>query len=142
MAADAKREGDGASPIGSWPVRRVWYRADRGPPPETGLPVIALQPDDGWCDAPGHAAYNRRVPLPFPASYERLWREDGVYDLIVELGYNDDPPAAGRGSAIFMHVAREDYVPTEGCVALAEADLRAVLKQLTGDSRIEICAEG
>lgn len=142
MAADAKREGDGASPIGSWPVRRVWYRADRGPPPETGLPVIALQPDDGWCDAPGHAAYNRRVPLPFPVSHERLWREDGVYDLIVELGYNDDPPVAGRGSAIFMHIAREDYVPTEGCVALAQADLRAVLKQLTGNSRIEICAEG
>jgi L,D-peptidoglycan transpeptidase YkuD (ErfK/YbiS/YcfS/YnhG family) len=142
VAADAKREGDGASPIGSWPVRRVWYRPDRGPPPETGLPVIALQPDDGWCDAPGHAAYNRRVPLPFPASHERLWREDGVYDLIVELGYNDDPPVAGRGSAIFMHIAREGYVPTEGCVALALADLRAVLKQLTGDSRIEICAEG
>jgi L,D-peptidoglycan transpeptidase YkuD (ErfK/YbiS/YcfS/YnhG family) len=142
VAADAKREGDGASPIGSWPVRRVWYRADRGPPPETGLPVIALQPDDGWCDAPDHAAYNRRVPLPFPVSHERLWREDGVYDLIVELGYNDDPPVAGRGSAIFMHIAREDYVPTEGCVALAQADLRAVLKQLTGDSRIEISAEG
>lgn len=141
MAAPAKREGDGASPMGAWPVRRVWYRPDRGPAPETGLPVIAIRPDDGWCDAPGRTEYNRWVPLPFPASHERLWRKDGVYDLVVELGYNDDPPEAGRGSAIFMHVAREGYVPTEGCVALAEADLRAVLKQLTGDSRIEILAE-
>lgn len=142
VAAEAKREGDGASPIGAWPVRRVWYRPDRGPPPETALPVIAIRPDDGWCDAPGHADYNRWVPLPFSASHERLWREDGVYDLIVELGYNDDPPEPGRGSAIFMHIAREEYEPTEGCVALAEADLRAVLKQLTGASRIEIRAEG
>ncbi len=142
VAAEAKREGDGASPIGAWPVRRVWYRPDRGPPPDTGLPVIAIRPDDGWCDAPGHNKYNRWVPVPFPASHERLWREDGVYDLIVEMGYNDDPPEAGRGSAIFMHISREGYEPTEGCVALAEADLRAVLKQLTGASRIKIRAPG
>lgn len=138
MAADEKREGDGASPAGDWKVRRVWYRADRGPAPETGLPVIALRPEDGWCDAPEDPEYNRRVPLPYRARHERMWREDGLYDLVVELGYNDDPPVPGRGSAIFLHVAQEDYTPTEGCVAVSAEDLRAVLKQLGGGSRIRI----
>lgn len=136
--AGEKREGDGASPAGVWPVRRVWFRADKGPAPQTGLPVIAIRPQDGWCDAPDHELYNRWVALPFPSSHERLWRDDDVYDLIVELGYNDDPPIAGRGSAIFMHLARPGYLPTEGCVALAENDLRAILQRLDGQSRIEI----
>lgn len=136
--AAGKREGDGASPIGAWPARRVYYRPDKGPAPETGLPVIALRPEDGWSDDPGEASYNQLVALPCRGSHERLWRGDGVYDLIVELGYNDDPAVAGMGSAIFLHVARPDYPPTEGCVALAEADLRAVLKQLGGGSLIEI----
>ena len=140
LPAAEKREGDGASPAGVWPVRRVWYRADKGPPPETGIPVIALRPEDGWCDAPGDARYNQWVPLPCPARHERLWREDGLYDLIVELGYNDDPPVTGKGSAIFLHVARPGYLPTEGCAALAEGDLRAVLKRLQGGSVIEIRA--
>ena len=133
-----KREGDGASPIGAWPVRRIYYRPDKGPAPETGLPVIALKPGDGWCDDPGEPCYNRLVPLPCPGSHERLWREDGLYDLIVELGYNDDPVIAGKGSAIFLHVARPGYLPTEGCVALAEPDLRWVLARLGGGSVIQI----
>lgn len=136
--ADEKSEGDGASPAGVWPVRRVWYRADKGPVPETTLPLIALKPSDGWCDDPSHPAYNRYVPLPFQARHEKLWRQDDVYNIIVELGYNDHPSVAGRGSAIFMHLAREGYVPTEGCIALAEEDLRAVLERLDAASRIEI----
>lgn len=138
LAAASKREGDAATPAGVWPARRVWYRPDKGPVPETGLPAIALRPSDGWCDAPSHPDYNRWVSLPFPAGHERLWRADGVYDLVVELGYNDDPPVPGRGSAIFLHLARDGYLPTEGCVALARDDLRKVLKQLGGGSRIEI----
>jgi L,D-peptidoglycan transpeptidase YkuD (ErfK/YbiS/YcfS/YnhG family) len=127
VAADAKREGDGASPAGGWPMRRVFYRADRRAAPQTGLEVVALSPDDGWCDAPGDPAYNRLVKLPYPASCEALWREDGVYDLVVELGYNDDPVVDGAGSAIFLHLARPDFSPTQGCVALAAADLEALL---------------
>lgn len=133
-----KREGDGVSPLGVWPVRRVWYRPDKGAAPQAGIPAIALHPRDGWCDAPGHPAYNRPVPLPFPARHERMWREDGLYDLVVELGFNDDPPVAGKGSAIFMHVARPGYLPTEGCIALAKDDLREVISRLTGASTVEI----
>ena len=129
VAGADKREGDGASPAGDWPIRRVLYRPDRGPPPRTQLPVAALSPDDGWCDAPGDAAYNQPVKHPYPASAERLWRDDGVYDLIVILGFNDDPVVDGAGSAIFLHLARSDLAPTQGCVALARADLEALLAE-------------
>jgi L,D-peptidoglycan transpeptidase YkuD (ErfK/YbiS/YcfS/YnhG family) len=127
VAGGAKREGDGATPAGRWPMRRVLYRPDRGSPPVTGLPAAAIEPDDGWCDASGDPAYNRLVKLPYPASAEAMWRDDGLYDLVVELAYNDDPPVPGLGSAIFLHCARPDFSPTQGCVALARPDLEAVL---------------
>lgn len=122
-----KQEGDGATPIGALALRRVLYRADRGPPPECALPIEPLAPDDGWCDDPGHADYNRMVRLPHAARCEALWRDDEIYDLVGVLGWNDAPVVRGRGSAIFLHVARPGYPPTEGCVALAPADLRRVL---------------
>lgn len=123
-----KREGDGGTPVGAWPLRRVLYRADRllAPPP-TALPVAAIGPADGWCDDPADAAYNRPVTLPCPAGHERLWRDDAVYDVIAVLGHNDDPPVPGLGSAVFLHVARPGYPATEGCVALALPDLLALL---------------
>jgi L,D-peptidoglycan transpeptidase YkuD (ErfK/YbiS/YcfS/YnhG family) len=127
VAASAKREGDGAGPTGAWPLRRVLYRPDRRAAPATALPVAPLDPSDGWCDAPADPAYNRQVRLPYPASAERLWLDDGLYDLIVVLGHNDDPVVAGAGSAIFLHIARPDFSPTQGCVALAAADLEALL---------------
>ena len=128
-AAADKREGDGVSPIGVWPMRRLLYRPDRGPAPVIALPVRAITPQDGWCDDPAHPDYNRLVQLPFSASHEILWREDGLYDLVVVLGHNDDPPIAPLGSAIFLHLAKPDYAPTEGCIALSRADLEAVLAQ-------------
>ncbi len=103
------------------------YRADRGPAPACRVPVEPLAPDDGWCDDPAHRDYNRPVRLPHPARHERMWREDGAYDIVGVLGWNDAPVERGRGSAIFLHLARPDYAPTEGCVALSERDLRAVL---------------
>jgi L,D-peptidoglycan transpeptidase YkuD (ErfK/YbiS/YcfS/YnhG family) len=122
-----KREGDGATPAGCWPLREVLYRPDRLEPPDTRLPCSPLRPDDGWCDAPDHPAYNRRIVHPFPASAEHLWREDGLYDVVVVLGYNDDPVRPGAGSAIFFHIARPDFGPTEGCVAIALPDMLALL---------------
>ena len=131
-----KREGDGATPVGSWPMRRLLYRADRLSLPQTALAVSAIGATDGWCDAPLDARYNRPVQLPYPASAETLWREDAAYDLIVPLGYNDAPVIAGAGSAIFLHVARADFRPTEGCVALALADLLTMLSEADGESQI------
>lgn len=127
-----KREGDGATPAGVFPLREVYFRPDRLDPPPTDLPVCALDPGDGWCDDPGDAAYNRHVCLPYAARHERLWREDALYDLLMVIGYNDDPVLAGAGSAIFLHVARIEvgksgYAATEGCVALALPDLQDLL---------------
>jgi L,D-peptidoglycan transpeptidase YkuD (ErfK/YbiS/YcfS/YnhG family) len=122
-AAADKREGDGATPAGLWPLRSLLWRPDRLTAPSSRLPARAIEPDDGWCDAPGDPAYNRLVRLPYPASAERMWREDGVYDLVVVLGYNDTPVVPGAGSAIFVHVARPDYAVTEGCIAVALKDL-------------------
>lgn len=133
-----KREGDGASPAGVWPIRRVLYRPDRGPQPETALPVAAIAEDDGWCDAPDDPAYNQPVKLPYPASAEQMWRDDHLYDLVVVLGHNDDPPVAGLGSAIFLHLAKPDYAPTHGCVAVRRADLEALLRQAWPGDAVEI----
>jgi L,D-peptidoglycan transpeptidase YkuD (ErfK/YbiS/YcfS/YnhG family) len=138
--AAAKREGDLASPIGVWPIRRVLYRPDRGAAPETALPMQALSPDDGWCDAPGDPAYNRPVRLPYPASAETMWRDDHIYDLVVVLGHNDDPPVAPMGSAIFLHLARDGYLPTEGCVAVAREDLETLLAAAKLGDPVEIRA--
>ncbi len=125
--SSAKREGDGATPAGIFPLRRVVYRADRMAQPETRLPVRAMASADGWCDDPSHADYNRAVSLPHAASCEPLWREDALYDLLVVLGHNDDPVRAGLGSAIFLHLARPDFGPTQGCLALSLDDLLRIV---------------
>jgi L,D-peptidoglycan transpeptidase YkuD (ErfK/YbiS/YcfS/YnhG family) len=127
IAADVKREGDGASPLGVWPIRRILYRPDRIAPPKSGLSVQPISIEDGWCDAPDDSAYNRPVKLPYPARTEALWRDDEIYDLIGVLAHNDDPPMPYRGSAIFLHIARPDFRPTAGCIALAEPDLEELL---------------
>ena len=135
---EAKREGDGGTPIGVWPLRRLLYRADRLAPPNTALPCLAIGPNDGWCDAPDDPAYNRPVSLPYPASHEVLCREDALYDLVVVLGYNDAPPVPGLGSAIFLHLARDDYGGTEGCVALARDHLLTLLSEAAPGDALRI----
>jgi L,D-peptidoglycan transpeptidase YkuD (ErfK/YbiS/YcfS/YnhG family) len=135
-----KHEGDGGTPAGVWPLREVFYRPDRLAMPVTKLPVRALAPYDGWCDAPADARYNRLVRLPYPASAEQLWRGDHMYDLIVVVGYNDAPVVSGKGSAIFLHVARPGYTPTAGCVAFSRSNLLSILRMVDGRSRLDVRA--
>jgi L,D-peptidoglycan transpeptidase YkuD (ErfK/YbiS/YcfS/YnhG family) len=135
-----KREGDGASPAGTFPLLQVYYRPDRLQPPQTGLPLTPLQSNHGWVDDPADPQYNRLVTLPYPAHHEEMWREDGLYDLVVLIGYNTDPPVPGRGSAIFLHVARPDFRPTDGCIAVAREVLLPVLALLAPGGRITIQA--
>ncbi|WP_420412902.1 L,D-transpeptidase family protein [Roseibium sp.] len=125
-----KREGDGATPLGSFEVLHVYYRGDRGPRPQSLLPVEALRPNMGWCDDPHHRCYNRSVDLPFAASHEKMWRDDRLYDIVVVLDCNMSPPVKGQGSAIFFHIAREDYRPTEGCVAVSPQHMRLILSKI------------
>jgi L,D-peptidoglycan transpeptidase YkuD (ErfK/YbiS/YcfS/YnhG family) len=136
-AAD-KREGDLASPAGVWPIRRVLYRPDEGAAPVTALPVQPIAPDDGWCDAPEDRDYNRPIKLPHAGSAEKMWREDAIYDLVVVLGHNDDPPVAGMGSCIFLHLARPGYLPTEGCVAVSREDMEDLLAAAKPGDVVEI----
>ena len=123
-----KREGDGATPRGRFPLRTVFYEPRAGMMPGTILQRRALRRDAGWCDSPSDRNYNRAVSLPYKQSAERLWRDDGIYDVVVVLGYNDVPRIKNRGSAIFMHLARPGFPATEGCVALRPADLRRILR--------------
>ncbi|MGH6989840.1 MAG: L,D-transpeptidase family protein [Stellaceae bacterium] len=134
-----KREGDGATPAGSWRMRALLFRPDRvARTPLTGLPLRALRPEDGWCDDPADPLYNKPVKLPYQAHAEAQWREDGVYDLIIVIGYNDDPPRPGTGSAIFLHLARPDFSPTEGCIALARDDLSVVIREANTGSWVVV----
>jgi len=122
-----KLEGDGATPVGLFPARELLWRPDRMPRPESRLPSRPILPDDGWCDDPTSPDYNRPIKLPHPAGHEVLRRDDHLYDLVVVIGHNDDPPVPGLGSAVFLHLARSDWGPTEGCVAFSRDDLAFVI---------------
>ena len=135
-----KREGDGASPEGNFPLLYGFFRPDRVKWPETQLPMTPMHPDFGWVDDPGDRNYNRLVSLPYPAHHEEMWRDDPLYDLLVVIGYNTGPVVAGRGSAIFLHIARPDFAATEGCIAVAREDLVGLLRLLGPGSTITIRA--
>ncbi len=137
IGAEAKREGDKASPIGLWSVRRALYRADRIDAPTTSLVLDQIEPDDGWCDAPDDAAYNRPIRKPYDSSHETMMRQDGLYDLVVVLGHNDNPPVPGLGSAIFLHCMAEDGRGTAGCLAIKRTDLIRLMEQLQPGDIIE-----
>lgn len=133
-----KHEGDGKTPVGIFPLRQLIYRADRVEKPVTGLPVEILTPQTGWCEDPKHPDYNKKIMLPHPAVHDQMTREDHLYDYVVVIGYNDEPATPGKGSAIFMHLARPDFTPTQGCVGLRAEDMLEVLKHCDKDSKIEI----
>jgi L,D-peptidoglycan transpeptidase YkuD (ErfK/YbiS/YcfS/YnhG family) len=142
IAESRKREGDGKTPLGTYALRQLYVRPDRVPAVATALPVCWLTPQHGWCDDPAHPCYNREVMLPFAASHESLWRDDGLYDLIVTLSHNDAPMVPNMGSAIFLHCCKYDdgavMKPTLGCVAIPKAALLALLPQLGPQTLIEI----
>jgi L,D-peptidoglycan transpeptidase YkuD (ErfK/YbiS/YcfS/YnhG family) len=135
-----KREGDGATPVGRWRLMTVLYRADRGLRPPARVPVRPIARNDGWCDAPADRNYNRPVRHPYPASAERLWREDGLYDVVVVLNHNARPRVRGAGSAVFMHLARPGYLPTEGCIAMRRGHLMRLLRYLRPGAAISVRA--
>lgn len=131
-----KREGDGATPLGRFPIRLVLYRPDRVPRPHVPFPIRAIRADDGWCEDPADRNYNRIVKLSPGSTSDRLKRDDHLYDLVLVLGHNDRSRVKGRGSAIFVHLAREGLTPTAGCIALSRRDLQVLLAELRSDSRI------
>ena len=133
-----KREGDGATPAGTWRPRQLRWRSDHGLRPATQLPARPTRRDDGWCDDPADGRYNRPVRLPFAPSHEEMWRKDALYDLVVVLDHNARPRKSRRGSAVFLHLAREGFQPTAGCIAFRRADLKRLLAILTPRTRIKV----
>ena len=133
-----KVEGDGATPAGTYPLRHLYFRNDRLVLPKVRLPARAIGEHDGWCDDPRSPAYNRLVRIPNEWSHEKMWREDGLYDLLVVVGYNDDPPEGEWGSAIFLHIARDDMSPTHGCVAFARDDLLELVTLIGPETKLNV----
>jgi len=134
----SKHEGDGATPIGVFPLLRLFWRRDKVSSIDTKLPHQDINVDDGWCDDPAHPNYNQLIKLPFDASHERMWRDDDLYDLVIEVGHNNDPVVPGHGSAVFIHIAKPDYSPTEGCIAIAKKDFLRLLPKWSAATNIEI----
>ena len=133
-----KIEGDGATPRGRFRPRRLWWRADRYPRPRTTLAVRRITPDLAWCEDTADRRYNRPFRRGRAEPGDRLWRGDRLYDFVVEIDHNTRPRVAGRGSAVFFHVARENRSPTAGCIALAAPDLQRLLARLGPKTRIAI----
>jgi len=133
-----KVEGDGATPVGDFPLRHIYFRNDRLVLPTVRLPARAINEHDGWCDDPRSPAYNRLVRIPNDWSHEKMWRDDGLYDLVVVVGYNDDPPEGEWGSAIFLHIAKDDYSPTQGCVAFKREDLMELITLIGPETKINV----
>jgi L,D-peptidoglycan transpeptidase YkuD (ErfK/YbiS/YcfS/YnhG family) len=133
-----KREGDGASPVGRFALLQAFYRADHGPRPRTGLPLRRIGLNDGWSDDPRDRRYNQPVRLPCPTSHETLWRNDHLYDVVIDIAWNRNPVVKGRGSAIFLHLARPGFAPTEGCVAVEKRMIRSLLERIGPRTRIEV----
>jgi L,D-peptidoglycan transpeptidase YkuD (ErfK/YbiS/YcfS/YnhG family) len=133
-----KREGDGGTPRGSFRPRRLWWRADRHLRPRTLLPVRIIGPSDAWCEDPADRHYNQPVQLTGNGDGDRLQRDDHLYDFIIEIDHNTHPPVKGRGSAVFLHLARPQFAPTAGCVAMTRASMLQLLQRLGPRSKIII----
>ena len=133
-----KREGDGGTPRGTFRPLQLWWRADRHPRPRTFLPVRAIGPHDAWCEDPLSRHYNQPVRLDRDRGGDRLKRDDHLYDFVVEIDHNSSPRIAGRGSAVFLHLARENFSPTAGCVSMTKSAMLQLLQRLGPDTRIVI----
>ena len=133
-----KNEGDGITPVGSFALLNVMVRNDRQALPNTGLSISAISRNDGWCDDPASPDYNCPVTLPYSGSHEKLFRSDALYDIIIDIDYNRKAPIAGKGSAIFIHIAQPTYHPTKGCIAVALIDIIELLKSCDENTRLVI----
>ena len=138
VGAAEKREGDGKTPTGTSPFRQAFFSADKITPPKSVLTATPISTALGWCDDPMDAHYNQLVQLPYAARHEKMWRDDNLYDVVLVIGHNDAPPAPNLGSAIFVHVAKQSFLPTEGCVALERADLVTLLSLIKAGDALQI----
>jgi L,D-peptidoglycan transpeptidase YkuD (ErfK/YbiS/YcfS/YnhG family) len=133
-----KKEGDNLTPKGEFKLIQVFYRADRIKKIKTDLPKKTIARNMGWCDDSRSNNYNRLIKLPFNFSYEKLYRKDNIYDLVVLISYNTKPIIRNKGSAIFIHISRRNFSPTKGCVALKKDNLLQLLSKVKKNTKIKI----
>ena len=135
---EKKIEGDGCTPLGTYLIKKVFYRRDRVNLPNISFPTTALESNFGWCDDINSNEYNKLIKFPFKESAERLFRSDNIYDIVCVLNYNLDPIVKNKGSAIFLHIARDDYSGTQGCVAISEKNLVLLLTMININTELNI----
>jgi len=133
-----KHEGDGATPRGRFRLVRLWWRADRAARPRTLLPVRRIEASSAWCEDVNNRRYNRPFRRSADEPGDRLWRDDHLYDLLIEIDHNARPRVAGRGSAVFLHLARPNRAPTAGCIAFSGRDLARLVSRLGPRTRLWI----
>jgi L,D-peptidoglycan transpeptidase YkuD (ErfK/YbiS/YcfS/YnhG family) len=134
------KEGDNITPVGIFKITTIYYRHDKIKKIKTSIKKIKIKKNMGWCDDPGSNFYNQQIKLPSEFSYEKLYRNDRVYDILAVLNYNVNPVRKNKGSAIFIHVAKNNYEPTAGCVAVKKADLIKLLQKVKKNTKIKISA--
>ena len=133
-----KREGDNKTPIGVFNLGEIYYRKDRIKKITSKLKIISIQKNMGWCDDPYSKHYNKLVKFPFKYSAEKLYRKDSTYDIILVLNYNLNPIRKGKGSAIFIHIAKKNYKKTLGCIAVNKKDLKKIIKKINKSTIVNI----
>ena len=133
-----KREGDGGTPLGRMRVVSGYFRSDQVAPGPTRLKMTAIGPDLGWCEVPDDRNYNRPVKIPYGASHETMRRADRLYDVCLVLDWNLSPRRRGCGSAIFFHLARTGFTPTQGCVAVSRQVMLRLLPRLSARTVLRV----
>tara|TARA_B100000579_G_scaffold419830_2_gene418839 strand:- start:1075 stop:1566 length:492 start_codon:yes stop_codon:yes gene_type:complete len=133
-----KKEGDKITPIGKFKIKTILYRKDRITHIKTKINKLSIKKDMGWCDDPKSKEYNKLVKLPFKGSFEKLYRKDNTYDIILVLNYNINPIRKGKGSAIFIHIARKNYKNTLGCIAVSKRNLKKIIKKINKSTIVNI----
>ena len=126
------------TPIGEFRIKYILYRKDRVKKIQSKLKMVIIKKNMGWCDDPASKNYNRMVNLPFRTSYERLFRKENIYDIILVLNYNMNPIKKNKGSAIFIHIAKKNYKKTEGCIAIKKIELLKIIKEIKINTKVKI----
>ena len=133
-----KKEGDNITPLGTYKISKVYYRKDRIKKISSKLKLIKIKKNMGWCDDPNNKNYNQLIKIPSKYSYERLFRNENIYDLIIVLNYNMNPVIKNKGSAIFIHIAKKRFQPTEGCIAISKKNLLYLIRNISKNTKIKI----
>ena len=133
-----KKEGDGITPKGIFKLKKIYYRNDKVKNIVTKVKKIKITKDMGWCDDPKSKYYNKLIRLPSKFGHEKLYRKDDIYNLIIVLDYNMNPVTKNKGSAIFIHLAKKNYKPTQGCMGLKQNDLIKLIKMIKKNQKIKI----